>query len=460
MTHDLGRMLAGRYRLTGMLGQGGMGAVWRAHDEQLGRDVAVKELRLPEQLTAAERTNWIARLDREARAAARLKHPGIVTIHDRVTGEDGRPWIVMELVHGGSLGDLLKSTGPLPPEQVAGIGLQVLAALSAAHQAGITHRDIKPANILLEDDRVVLTDFGIAALDGDATLTASGMLLGTPAFMAPEQVNGLPATAESDLWSLGATLYTAVEGRPPFSGTNPGAVLVSVATQDPAPALRAGPLGAALSGLLRKEPARRPTADQLREILLPLAGGRRGAATQPAPPRVTGEPPVGPPTALRPPAATRSPRLTPGLRTAIIAAVLVLAAGAATVGYVLHKNGHSDATADAYRANLRVAQAMKAPPGFSRRSVTRLTEGKARVTYAASSRCVAECGTQLRPVLEWLREFPGVAAVYPPKTGENIAICHKSGDCLIAVTPYRKPAIVGGDWYGQDGELFVQIDVG
>ncbi|WP_179890664.1 MULTISPECIES: serine/threonine-protein kinase [Streptomyces] len=197
-------------------------------------------MRLPDHVGATERQNWIARLDREARAAARLKHPGIITVHDRITGPDGRPWIVMELVDGGSLADLVEARGALPPQQVADIGRQVAAALAAAHRLGITHRDIKPANILIEEDRVILTDFGIAALEGDATLTATGMIMGTPAFMAPEQIRGLPATAESDLWSLGATLYAAVEGHAPFSGTAPSAVLVAVATEEPTPAVRAG----------------------------------------------------------------------------------------------------------------------------------------------------------------------------------------------------------------------------
>ncbi|TMR14056.1 serine/threonine-protein kinase, partial [Nonomuraea zeae] len=263
----LGGLLANRYRLTGLLGQGGMGAVWRARDERLDRDVAVKEVRLPEHLGASEREVWIARLDREARAAARLKHPGIITVHDRVTGDDGRPWIVMELVHGGSLQDVVHAHGPLPPHQAARIGLQVAAALAAAHRAGVTHRDIKPANILLEDDRAVLTDFGIAALDGDATLTGTGTLLGTPAFMSPEQVRGLPVTAVSDLWALGATLYAAVEGRPPFGHASPEAVIAALAARDAAPAVPPGPLAAVLGGLLRKEPAERMGMDRLQAEL-------------------------------------------------------------------------------------------------------------------------------------------------------------------------------------------------
>ncbi|WP_206681746.1 serine/threonine-protein kinase [Actinomadura sp. J1-007] len=190
MAEDLGRVLAGRYRLAELLGQGGMGAVWRAHDAELDREVAVKEVRLPDGLDQAQRASWIARLDREARAAARLTHPGIITVHDRITGEDGRPWIVMEFVRGRSLDDLLRAEGPLPARRVAELGLQVLDALRATHRAGITHRDIKPANVLLDGDRAILTDFGVAAVEGDATLTRSGALLGTPAFMSPSRSAG------------------------------------------------------------------------------------------------------------------------------------------------------------------------------------------------------------------------------------------------------------------------------
>ncbi|MFD0851474.1 serine/threonine-protein kinase, partial [Actinomadura adrarensis] len=170
-----------------------MGVVWRAHDIGLDREVAVKELRLPDHLDEEERRIRYARMEREAKAAARLRHPGIVTVYDRVIGDDGRPWIVMELVQGASLAELLRDDedGRLPVSRVARIGLRMVDALAAAHELGVVHRDIKPANVLLEgDDRVVLTDFGIAALDGDATLTRSGTILGTPAFMSPEQVRG------------------------------------------------------------------------------------------------------------------------------------------------------------------------------------------------------------------------------------------------------------------------------
>jgi serine/threonine protein kinase len=278
MTH-----VAGRYQLVEVLGRGGMGTVWRARDEVLGRDVAIKELTLPPHVAAAERATFCARTIREARSAARLKHPGIVTIHD-VIQQNGLPWIVMEFVPGRSLGDVIDSSGPLPPAAAAEIGRQILDALRAAHAAGIVHRDVKPANVLLEDGRVVLTDFGIAALEGDATITQSGLILGTPAFMAPEQARGQRATERSDLWSLGATLYAAVEGGPPFRGPNSGAVFMALATEEPRPAVNAGPLEPILRGLLRKEPAHRLSADQTARLLGHIAAGEAGGPEPPPPP--------------------------------------------------------------------------------------------------------------------------------------------------------------------------------
>jgi len=459
MDADLGRVLAGRYRLIERVGRGGMGAVWHAHDDRLDRDVAVKELLLPEHLTASERENWIARLDREARAAARLKHPGIVTVHDRTASEDGRPWIVMELVRGGSLADLLASQGRLAPEQTARIGLQVLDALHAAHRTGITHRDIKPANILLEQDRAVLTDFGIAALDGDATLTASGSLLGTPAFMAPEQVRGLPATAASDLWSLGATLYAAVQGHPPFDGTNAGAVLVAVATEEPIPAVAAGPLAPVLSGLLRKDPAERLTHDQLRPMLSGIAAAAPYVPTQPAvPPVPLAAPPAPPvpPAPLVPPAPRRKPR-----RAALVAAaVLVLAAGGGLGGYLLH-DSHKGADKDsaAYRANVRGAEQLGEPAGFSRTSETKLAGDKVRVTYTTTAVC-GSCGNQPRAVTDWLKSQPDVRAVILYPRGYETDGCHRRGDCLLGVSSAGHPPLAGGQWYLKEGRLVFQLDVG
>ncbi|MBO2463252.1 protein kinase domain-containing protein [Actinomadura violacea] len=285
MSWDSEGVLAGRYRRLGRIGQGGMGAVWRAHDTDLDREVAIKELRVPEQVTEQERRVWYARMEREARAAARLRHPGIVTVYDRVMGEDGRPWIVMELIHGPSLAQVLTEQEALPEQRVAAIGLAMLAALSAAHADRIVHRDVKPANVLLEGDRIVLTDFGIAAVEGDATLTRPGTVLGTPAYMSPEQVAGRAVTPASDLWSLGATLYAAVEGRPPFTARTHGALFISIATQDPAPPECGEPLAHVLNGLLRKDPADRLSVAQIRALLTTVtgSGGRPGPqARQPA----------------------------------------------------------------------------------------------------------------------------------------------------------------------------------
>ncbi|WP_084337149.1 WD40 repeat domain-containing serine/threonine protein kinase [Actinomadura oligospora] len=279
MRGDHGEVLAGRYRILGLIGRGGMGTVWRAHDAELDREVAVKELRLPEGVDDEGRREWYARTAREARAAARLHHPGIVTVHDRVLDPDGRPWIIMELVRGRSLADLVRAEGPLPARRVAAIGGQMLDALSAAHAHGIVHRDVKPANVLLSGDRAVLTDFGIAALAGDVDVTRTGAMLGTPGYMAPEQIRGEPATPASDLWSLGATLYAVVEGRPPFGGATPGAIYVSVVTEEPPAPVLAGPLTSVIAGLLAKDPSTRSAPASVAAALSVIADGGEPASS-------------------------------------------------------------------------------------------------------------------------------------------------------------------------------------
>ncbi|MGN9839433.1 serine/threonine-protein kinase [Nonomuraea sp. H19] len=260
-----GRRIAGRYQLQEPIGRGGMGIVWRAHDELLDRTVAVKEVRyaaaLGEEVQLLNR-----RTMREARAAARFEHPNVIVVHD-VIEEDGRPWIVMQLVQSRSLGAVIKQDGPLPPKRVAEIGLAVLDALHRAHEAGVLHRDVKPENVLLADDgRVVLTDFGIATLETETQLTVTG-LAGTPAFIAPERLKGLPARRESDLWALGATLYTAVEGRSPHERGMALATMHAVLTDEPDPAPHAGPLTAVISGLLAKEPVQRLTYEETGRLL-------------------------------------------------------------------------------------------------------------------------------------------------------------------------------------------------
>ncbi|WP_031054075.1 serine/threonine-protein kinase, partial [Streptomyces sp. NRRL WC-3774] len=262
-----GRLIAGRYRLLAKLGHGGMGTVWRAKDETVDREVAVKEPRVPDHLPERERGNAFERMRREARAAARLDHPSVVNVHD-VAVVDGRPWIVMELVQGRSLGDALQE-GTLGAREAAKIGLEVLGALEAAHAAGILHRDVKPDNVLLgRHDRVVLTDFGIAQIEGETSLTDTGGFVGSPEFIAPERVLGQRPGPASDLWSLGVVLYAATEGVSPFRRSNTPATLQSVLNATPAPPAAAhGPLADAINGLLQKDPARRPNAAQVRALL-------------------------------------------------------------------------------------------------------------------------------------------------------------------------------------------------
>jgi eukaryotic-like serine/threonine-protein kinase len=330
------RLVAGRYVLEGPLGRGGMGTVWRAEDVLLGRPVAVKEVELPAgpfgaaregppgaepaMLPRTDRAGLRERALREARAAARLNHPGAVTLHD-VVEADGRLFLVMELVEAPTLGELVGRSGPLAPAAVARVGLELLAALEAAHRAGIVHHDVKPANVMVTaDGRVKLADFGIASLQDDTqrTLTVAGAgggpgdgqaataAFGSLPYVAPEQASGQPAGPAADLWALGATLWFAVEGAAPFERPGPVATLNAILHDPPGRSLRAGPLEPVLLALLAKDPARRPAAGALRGLLEPLAAAcppppcpsparpafplpatraRRGRATPSLPPR-------------------------------------------------------------------------------------------------------------------------------------------------------------------------------
>ncbi|CAL9555525.1 Serine_threonine-protein kinase PknD [Streptomyces sp. enrichment culture] len=281
--HDpgTGRLIAGRYRLLAKLGHGGMGTVWRAKDETVDREVAVKEPRVPDHLPERERSNTFERMRREARAAARLDHPAVVEVHD-VAVVDGQPWIVMELVQGRSLGAVLQEEGTLSAREAARVGLEVLGALEAAHAAGVLHRDVKPDNVLLgRYDRVVLTDFGIAQIEGETNLTDTGGFVGSPEYIAPERVLGRRPGPASDLWSLGVVLYTATEGVSPFRRSNTPATLQSVLNATPAPPASAqGPLAEVITGLLQKDPARRPNAAQVRALLEAAANPPEPQPTQ------------------------------------------------------------------------------------------------------------------------------------------------------------------------------------
>ena len=271
---DEGRLVAGRYRLVSRIGAGAMGVVWRARDERLNRTVAVKKLLLAPGLPPDEAEEAVQRCMREGRIAARLHHPNAVTVFD-VVDEDGAPCLIMEYVPSVSLAGALGDHGTLAPREVARIGVQVAAALTAAHAAGIVHRDIKPGNILLGDDGVVkITDFGISRATDDVTVTKTGMIAGTPAYLAPEVAIGREPSAASDMFSLGSTLYAASEGEPPFGlSENTLSVLHAVAAGRINPPQRSGPLTGVLHALLLLDPDQRPTASQTRDLLHIVARG-------------------------------------------------------------------------------------------------------------------------------------------------------------------------------------------
>ncbi|WP_374050362.1 serine/threonine-protein kinase [Streptomyces roseicoloratus] len=265
--------------MIGRLGRGGMGVVWRAVDEVLGREVAVKELRTYNDASGTELDGLRLRTQREARAAARVRHPGVVAVHD-VTDHEGRPVIVMEFVDGPSLDGVLGERGTMEPREAAAVGAAVLDALAAAHEAGVLHRDVKPGNILLDrGGRVVLTDFGIAAMedpgDGSAThLTRSGEIVGSLDYLAPERAQGQEPGPASDVWALGATLYAAVEGASPFRRTSTWSTLNAIVVEPLPEPRRAGPLAPALRLLMHKDPARRPDARTAADLLRAVAEGR------------------------------------------------------------------------------------------------------------------------------------------------------------------------------------------
>ncbi|CAM5257874.1 protein kinase [Streptomyces spiroverticillatus] len=347
---ESGRTIGGRYRLVSRLGHGGMGTVWRAHDEIVDRDVAVKEPRVPDHLPERDRQNVYLRMQREARAAAGIDHPSVVTMHDVVV-EDGKPWIVMELVQGHSLADRLQE-GTLDVREAARIGLDVLGALTAAHQAGVLHRDVKPDNVLLgQGGRVVLSDFGIAQVEGEQGLTETGGFVGSPEFIAPERVLGQRPGPASDLWSLGVVLYAAVEGMSPYRRSNTPATLQAVLSAEPqTPARGSGAFGELVMRLLHKDPAARPSATEVRHALEKATG--QAPPPPSAPTRVM---PQGTAADWVPPVLQRSKKARFGLLGGVVvvalALVLVLlnpfAGDAPPEGWKVHRALQS-VTADIY----------------------------------------------------------------------------------------------------------------
>ncbi|MGW4835874.1 serine/threonine-protein kinase [Streptomyces globisporus] len=277
-----GRLLAGRYRLGGVLGRGGMGTVWRADDETLGRTVAVKELRFPSAIDEDEKRRLITRTLREAKAIARIRNNSAVTVYD-VVDEDDRPWIVMELVEGKSLAEAIREDGTLTPKRAAEVGLAILDVLRSAHREGILHRDVKPSNVLIaEDGRVVLTDFGIAQVEGDPSVTSTGMLVGAPSYISPERARGHKPGPPADLWSLGGLLYASVEGCPPYDKGSAIATLTAVMTEPLDPPKNAGPLTEVIYGLLARDPEQRLDDAGARALLNDVINAPDAPAPAPA----------------------------------------------------------------------------------------------------------------------------------------------------------------------------------
>ncbi|WP_425830487.1 serine/threonine-protein kinase [Streptomyces fractus] len=325
---DNARVIAGRYRLEARIGRGGMGVVWRASDTLLGRRVAVKELAIDETLSDDEAHQQRERMLREARAVAQLQHANVIVVHDVVLYE-GHPYIVMDLVNGDSLADRIAREGPVEPLEAARIGLALLGALRVAHASGVLHRDLKPANVLLESStgRVVLTDFGIAQVEGATTLTESGGFVGSPEYTAPERMAGERAGAGADLWSLGALLCAAMSGESPFRRDSLGGILHAVVYEEIRPPEEAEPLLPVIRGLLERDPARRMNLDEAERLLRAYIA--TGATPQPAPPLPLVPRVLYTPTELNVPAARR--RRVVSTRALLVAAALVAAVAGAGI---------------------------------------------------------------------------------------------------------------------------------
>ncbi|HEY0450788.1 serine/threonine-protein kinase [Actinophytocola sp.] len=372
---DADQVIAGRYRLTERLGGGGMGVVWQAHDERLRRTVAVKEVILPPSLDEARLEEIRRRTMREGRIAAKLHHPQLITVYD-VIEDDGRPYLIMEYLPSTSLSRLLADRGTLPPAEVARIGSQAAAALAAAHAAGVVHRDVKPSNILVGDNGTVkITDFGVSRVVEDVTGTVTGTFVGTPAYLAPEVAQGRDGTLASDVYALGATLYTAVEGAPP-SGTsdNPMALLHRIASGDTVAPKQAGELTGVLARLLSTDPGQRPTMQDAKRALDEVAGGVAARAAPPVPPPTA--PTVAAPAAAPPPPPAPAPPATrPAAaddgstrrRPVIVLAAIVAALLVATIAVLLINNNSTntppgDANAGAPPASTSARQSQVSSP--------------------------------------------------------------------------------------------------
>jgi serine/threonine protein kinase len=439
-------LVAGRYRLIEPAGSGGMGRVWLATDEVLGRRVAVKEVVAPDALGPDEVRDMGARALREARAAARLSHPNVVTVYDVVVS-DTAPWIVMEYVPSRSLYQAVDEDGPMAPAAAARVGLAVLAALQAAHGVGVLHRDVKPGNVLMAGDgRVVLTDFGVATILGDPSVTRSGLVFGSPSYMAPERLQeNAKAGPSADLWSLGATLYFAVEGRAPYQRSGPLATVAALASEDPDPMTRAGALGPAISRLLRRDPSKRPSAPTVARMLRPVAYPRGRAAvagrpvTLPATARVQPPTPSPPPSSAPPVSAPPSPPAP--RRPAWIVLALAVAAVLTLVGWMLGRPASPPTSSSGPRATSTAT----APPS-----------GTATVGSSPPAPSPPPSALVLPAGWRWYSDRTGFRVAVPAdwtvsRRGTIVYFSEPGGDRLLGIdqTDRPRPDPVA-DWSGKE----------
>jgi tRNA A-37 threonylcarbamoyl transferase component Bud32 len=473
-------LVAGRYRLNRQLGAGGMGLVWRARDEVLGRDVAIKEVVPPAGLSETDRAELRLRTLREARTAARLNHPNVVKIYDVVHTEEW-PWIVMEYVPSRSLHEVISDDGPLSPSQVARIGLAMLAALGAAHRAGVLHRDVKPGNVLIADDgRVVLTDFGLATFDDtDGALTLPGLVLGSAQYVAPERARDGTSTPESDLWSLGATLYAAVEGRSPYARSTTMATLTALATALPDPPRHAGPLKPVLAGLLRRNPKDRVRPAVAERALLRLVsttdGGRRRIPGQRGRRAPIGSAPANPALLLLATDRTatvpdepgrrsthrwspRRPWPIPGRRIAWLVAAAVMAVLLAGLGVLLVRSGQRRS---ALSPGPAPSAAASASPGAARPGT--LVLGTTACSSTARPAPVRSMPAQpgwnaLLPGFVWYLDPSGFRISVPQgwtvTSGPDGSCFREPNDTrTLAVEPYTPDGDPISHWLGQESAL-------
>jgi serine/threonine protein kinase len=371
-------LVAGRYRLVSELGRGGMGVVWEAFDELLHRSVAVKEVQFPATLPEADRERLAGRTLQEARAVAKVDTPAAVRVYD-IVEQDARPWIVMELLRGTTLSSVVAERGGLPEAEVARVGLALVDALEAAHAAGVLHRDVKPSNVLLaEDGRVALTDFGIATVEGEAGEATTGVVLGSPSYVAPERLSGERPTAAADYWALGATLWTALEGRPPYAGATPYAVLSAVSTSEPPGCTHCSPsMRVLVHALMARDPLLRPSVDAVRSALSELAEAPDGQPEPVAPTEVMSAAvlsehfdrttvldarPADPSAPARPVPRVVSPSRQPSRTPQLIAAALVVVVLAGLAGLLLAQHDGSPSGTAAPKSSASPATSTRSTP--------------------------------------------------------------------------------------------------